>query len=253
MRVVCRFVGIAIIAVASAAVDRPAAAQTAAPAMTPLEVEVACGPPPTLEAPAEPLRVVGVQDTMKRVVFSTADTLVINGGSDKGLQLGQQYFVRRPIIFGSDRKGAKAIVTLGWLRVNAVNETTALATLDRFCGAIHEGDYLEPFVAPSVPASFAADDASGELNFATLNRIVTGAENQSSVSGGMLMLIDRGSEQDTQPGMRFAVYRDVHAAGLPLAAVGEGVVVSVGKSLSVARITRSRDAVIPGDYVVPRK
>jgi hypothetical protein len=41
--------------------------------------------------------------------------------------------------------------------------------------------------------------------------------------------------------------------GVPLTSVGEAVVLTTGKSMSLARMTRSRDAVVPGDYVVPRK
>ena len=67
------------------------------------------------------------------------------------------------------------------------------------------------------------------------------------------MLIDPGENGSLQPGARFAVYRDLHKPGLPLASVGEGVVVSVGKSMVLTRITRSRDAIVTGDYVVPRK
>jgi len=66
------------------------------------------------------------------------------------------------------------------------------------------------------------------------------------------MLIDRGADQGVAPGARFAVYRDVHA-GVPLSSVGEAVVVSIGKTMSLARITRSRDAIVSGDYVVARK
>ena len=40
------------------------------------------------------------------------------------------------------------------------------------------------------------------------------------------MLIDWGQEQGLTPGARFAIYRDVGVAGVPLASVGEGVVIS---------------------------
>jgi hypothetical protein len=49
------------------------------------------------------------------------------------------------------------------------------------------------------------------------------------------------------------VYRDVHKPGVPLAPVGEAVVVSVGRALSVVRITAARDAIDRGDFIVPRR
>ena len=242
-----------VVAMLTLAAAHSAAAQNAVRALTPLEVAVACGPPPTLEMAADPLRVVGAQDTVRRVVFNTNDLLVVGGGTDKGVQLGQQFYIRRPIITGSDRVHPKGLLTLGWASVVAVNEKTAIVKLDHFCGAIYSGDYLDPYTAPEVPAVVEHDDSTGELQFDALSRIVGGNENQSSGGLGSLMLIDRGAEQDTQAGMRFAVYRDVRTAGMPLAAVGEGVVLAVGKSMSVARITKSRDAIIAGDYIVPRK
>jgi len=74
--------------------------------------------------------------------------------------------------------------------------------------------------------------------------------NSGAVGG--LMLIDTAG-QPMQPGSRFAVYRDPHTAGMPLASVGEGVVLSVGEKITLTKITRSRDAIVTGDYVVPRK
>ena len=139
------------------------------------------------------------------------------------------------------------------LSVVAVNDKTAIARVDHLCDAITSGDYLEPFTAPSVPAVAERDDPSGELDFSTLGRIVAGPENMNSGGTGTLMLIDPGENGSLQPGARFAVYRDLHKPGLPLASVGEGVVVSVGKSMVLTRITRSRDAIVTGDYVVPRK
>jgi hypothetical protein len=40
---------------------------------------------------------------------------------------------------------------------------------------------------------------------------------------------------------------------MPLASVGEAVVLSTGKTLALTKITRARDAVLSGDYVAPRR
>src|SRR5262249_5720258 len=154
----------------------------------------------------------------------------------RGVQLGQQYFVRRPVIAGSDRAHPQAILTPGWLRVVAVNEQTAIAKLDHFCGALFPGDYLEPFRPPSLSSDLERNEATGDLDFTTMSRVLGGAENTSAGAGGSLMLIDRGEDRETKPGMRFAIYRDLHTTGIPLAAVGEGVVLTVGKTMSLTRI-----------------
>src|SRR5215471_17535976 len=125
-----------------------AAAQSSERILTPLEMQVACGPPTSLDLPAEPLRVIGSQDPENRFVFGTSDLLVVDGGTDRGVQLGQQYVIRRSMVAGADRKNVAAIQTDGWLSVVAVNEKTAIAKVDHFCDAITAGDYLEPFTAP---------------------------------------------------------------------------------------------------------
>ncbi len=229
-----------------------AAAQSSDRMLTPLEVQAACGPPTSLDVPSDPLHVIGSQDPENRFVFGTTELLVVDGGSARGVQLGQQYVARRPMIAGVDRRNLSAIQTDGWLSIVAVNEKTAIAKVDHFCDAITAGDYLEPFVAPSLPAGTDRDNPAGELDFTSLGRIVMGPQNMNSGAAGGLMLIEPGG-QSLQPGARFAVYRDPHVNGMPLASVGEGVVLSVGPKMALTKITRSRDAIVTGDYVVPRK
>lgn len=244
-----------IFVLAALAAAHTVAAQPAAPMLTPLETAVACGPPPTLSMPSDPLRIVGAQDTMRRVIFNTSDNLIIGGGTEKGVALDQQYFVRRPILTGMDRAHPKGLLTLGWVRVVALDAKTAIAKFEHFCGGVFEGDYLEPFVAPSLPAALEHESPgpAGELDFGTLNRVISGPANMTAGGVGSLMLIDRGTDHDTKAGMRFAVYRDIHSSGVPLAAVGEGVVLAVGETMALTRITQSRDAIVAGDFVVPRK
>jgi len=70
---------------------------------------------------------------------------------------------------------------------------------------------------------------------------------------GDFALIDRGAEHGMAPGARVALYRSVGVSGMPLAAVGEAIVITVGPTMAVTRITRARDAIRGGDFVAPRK
>jgi hypothetical protein len=226
-----------------------------AAALSQLEIAVACAPPPTFEVPAAAvLRVIGVQDTMPRAEYGTRDLLVVNGGTTAGLQLGQQFYVRRANRFGLDEKGRRrGARTGGWIRIVAVNDTTAIASFEHICGPVAQGDYLEPFVAPVVPPGADRDEAPGEPDFTSMGTIVSGNENRNDMGPGDFMLIDRGSDQGMAPGTRLALYRDVGVAGMPLAALGEAVVISTSLTMSLTRITRTRDAVHNGDYIAPRK
>jgi hypothetical protein len=219
-----------------------------------LEIAVACAPPPTFDLPDEPLRIIGSQDAVPRSEYGSHDLLVVNGGSAAGVQLDQRFYVRRANRFGLDyngrRRGAR---TGGWIRIVAVNASTAIASFEHLCGPVAEGDYLEPFVTPVVPPGADRDDAPGEPDFTSMGMIVSGNENRSEMGTGDFMLIDRGSDQGMAPGTRLALYRDVGVAGMPLAALGEAVVISTSLTMSLTRITRTRDAVHNGDYIAPRK
>jgi hypothetical protein len=125
--------------------------------------------------------------------------------------------------------------------------------IDHACDAMAQGDYLEPFTAPSVPADIDRDTPSGDPDFSAVGRILAAVEDRSTAGAGGLVLIDRGTDQGVQAGARFAIYRDIGSAGVPLAAVGEAVVLSAGRTLALTKITRARDAVFSGDYVAPRR
>jgi hypothetical protein len=249
---IARVLTVAAVAAAPVVVS----AQSRETVLTPLQIAAACSSPASNEVPDDPMLVTGSQDTVGRTVFGETDTLVLNRGTNHGVQANQQYFLRHPVYFGTSRRGGsvpQSITTGGWVRVVSVNETMALASVEHFCGAIFEGDYLEPFVAPSLPAAAAPEIPFDGLDFTALGHILLGTENHSSGGVGDLMTIDRGTDSGVAPGARFAIYRDVHMREVPLSSVGEGVVLTAGKLTSLVQITRSRDAVVAGDYVVLRK
>jgi len=237
------------------AASGPGAAQGGR-SLSPLEAAVACAPPPTLDVPSgKLLRVIGAQDVVARTEFGTGDQLIIDGGSGAGVQLSQQYFVRRANRFGTTGTAAmhQGASTGGWVRIVAVNESTAIASFDHICGPVAASDYLEPFVAPVVPAGADKDEAPGEPDFNSMGQVVTGNEDRNTMAVGDFALIDRGNEHGIAPGARVALYRSVGVSGMPLAAVGEAIVITVGPKMSLARITRARDAIRGGDFVAPRK
>jgi hypothetical protein len=225
-------------------------AQTGEP-MSPLEIVTACAPPLTIDG-EHPLRIIGSQDPTPRSLFGNRDLLVVGGGTAAGVQLGQQFFVRRavPLAPSPLGRGAK---TLGVIRIVAVNESTAIATVDQLCNGILISDYLEPFVAPAVSADASRDEAPGEPDFTALGHVLGGTEDRSTLGAGDFATIDWGAERGLLAGTRFAIYRDVGITGVPMVSIGEGIVVSTGHDIALTRITRSRDAVFSGDYVAIRR
>jgi len=234
-----------------------AASAQPAPTLSPLEMAVACAPPPSLDgAPHDALRVIGTQDSVPRTVFGGRDLILIDGGEKAGVHVGQQFFVRRANRFGmmyGVGGGGRGVHTVGWLRVVALNASTAIAQVDHLCDAIIAMDYLEPFVAPAVPSGVETADATGTPDFGALGRVIAGDLERATIGTRDFALIDRGTVQGVAPGQRLAVYRDLRVAGLPLTSIGEAIVVSASGSTAVARITSVRDAVRSGDYVAPRR
>jgi hypothetical protein len=223
--------------------------------LTSVETVLACALPPSIDPPpAGALRVVGAQDTALRLLYGPRDLLVVDAGTSRNMKLGEQFFVRRTDWFGPAGSGQpRTVRTAGWVKIVAVNDTTSIATVEHSCTGIMQGDYLEPFVTPAVPPNFNRADTSGDLDFKDLGRIGFGERLRTNAGIGEFMLIDRGADQGADPGSRFAIYRDLHKDGLPLAAIGEAVVVSASPSLAVVRIQSARDTVVRGDFVVPRK
>ena len=245
---------LALLLVTGAAVA--ASAQPIDP-LSPLALSVACAPPPSAEgAPADALRIIGSQDPIPRTMFGDRDLLVIGGGTTAGVELGRQFFLRRTITFASSEpRGSK---TVGWIHVVAVNESTAIAVVDHVCNAIMIDDYLAPYAAPVVSADVEKDEAPGQPDFNLLGHILTGNEDRQAVGAGDLVLIDWGVDKGMTPGARFAIYRDVGAAGLPLkglplSSIGEGIVISIGSNMALSRVTRARDAIYSGDYIALRR
>jgi hypothetical protein len=215
---------------------------------------IACAPTLALTpAPEGALRIVGSQDSAPRSLFGPRELVVVDGGAQAGVQLGQEYFIRRQFAFGGpSRSRPQLLHTTGWLRIVAVNDTTAIAQLDSICDGVRTGDYLEPFAAPVEPASEAATLDFSSLDFSSLSRVMFGDEERRIGGTGDFMLIEYGAA-GVSPGTRVAVYRDLRTPGLPLVAVGEGVIVSFSNGTPLMRITAARDAVVSGDYIVPRR
>ena len=257
-----------LIAAAAFVVLTPLAARAQAPpaaeSLSPLQIEVGCAIPPEMTMPGPTaIRVMGSQDTVARGDFAGHDLLVLDAGTTKGVRLGQRYFVRRPTR-PDDNVGAAGILhTSGWLRVIAVDDSRAIAAVDQTCSSIRTGDFLEPFVVPSIPTGVSVVDRSVEPDFTTMGRVLFGDNMRETAGAGDFMLIDRGSNHGLTIGSRVAIYRDVRpwwkendgspAPQLPLTSVGEAMVVTTGDALSVIRVLSARDAVTRGDYVAPRK
>jgi hypothetical protein len=224
-----------------------------ADAQNALRMAAACTPRAvTAPPPIDALRLIGVQDSVGRQLFGAGDLVIIGGGRARGVELGQQFFVRRSAS-GRSRRGPLPVTTSGWIRVVAVDDTTAIALVDFACDGLLAGDHLEAYVAPTLPPDANRTDTQGELDFSAPGRLLFGDNERTAGATGDFMVTDVGEARGAAPGMRFTIYRNVNVPGLPLAVVGEAIVVFVDPETSVVRLTRTRDAIYSGDLLIPRR
>jgi len=270
-----RHLAVALTIAASTAL--PVAAQEVPMA---IRIAVGCGPQATTAsaAPSDAPRLAGSLDTSPRTLYGPNDLVTVDEGTSHGIQLGQRFFVRRnetsydagtvPRVGDRSRwmgflrrnmtyrggatDGPHAIVTAGWVHIVSVNDSVAIAMIDNACDVVMQGDYLEPYVEPAPATDTDRTDTSGTLDFTTPAHVLFGDYSRQIGGGGDMMLADIGQRQGAMLGARFAIYRDLHQAGLPLAVVGEAIVVSVGSDSSLIRLTRTTDAVQTGDLLIPR-
>jgi hypothetical protein len=235
----------------------PAAAQRGpAPTSTHLPVEilaVACGPKLAFDLPDRSLRVTGGQDTIRRRTWAPGDLITINAGTDNGIEVGQQYYVRRVQVENNNkvsRETPASIRTAGWIKVWAVDKQMSLATVVHACDTIEVDDYLEPFSLPTVPQPTPQILKAERDNYA---RIMFGTDQRRAFGKGDFFIIDRGSDHGIAPGDRFVVYRDKLLPENFLYNLGEAVAIEVSPETATLQVLLSRDAFLAGDYVAARK
>jgi hypothetical protein len=214
----------------------------------------ACAPGMVFEPPPMPLRITGGQDSIVKQTYAPGDLITVNAGTDNGIEVGQEYYVRR--VQPAERRAVTrdnpaTISTTGWIRIYAVDTQMSLATIVHACDTINVDDYLEPFVVPAVPAP--EDTAGVKPQRSNYGRIMLGTDRRLSFGKGDFFIVDRGSDHGVTIGARFVVYHDKLTAENFLFDLGEAVAVEVRPETSTLQVTVSRDAFRAGDYVAIRK
>ena len=246
-----------LVAATLLAMAAPTAAQRApAPAATNLPPEVlalACAPTLAYSVPPATFRITGGQDSIVRRTYQPGDLVTVNGGTDNGFAVGQEFYVRRTtgLEVGPIGPDNPALVdTAGWIRIYAVDREMSLATVAHACHEIEVGDFLEPFVLPQVPVISTERRPAQRDNYGS---ILVGADRRLTFGTGDFFIVDRGSDHGVTVGSRFVVYRDKLEDGNFLFVLGEAAAVDVRAETSTLQAILARDAFQAGDYVALRK
>jgi len=214
---------------------------------------LACAPKAALEVPDTPLRITGGQDSFVRQSHAPGDLVTINAGSQNGIEVGQEYYTRRLLISNREKitpATPATIVTSGWIKVWAVDDTMSLATITHACDTINIDDHLEPFVLAEVPGVSSNKPKPQRDNY---GHVLTGEGRRRTFGKGDFFLLDRGSDHGVAKGSQFVLYRNKLQGENFLYDLGEAVAVEVTPDSSTLQVTVSRDAIQSGDLVALRK
>jgi hypothetical protein len=211
-------------------------------------LDIACGPRAALVQPEIELTLIGAKEEPAGL-FAPYHGLIVNGGTDEGVKIGQEYYVRR-VVTPMDRGMVKpgdliGIHTVGWIRITEAQEDRAIATTVHACDGFQPGDYLEPYTPPP-PVPKPLD---GKPDFEMPGRVVFGDERRAMGAGSNLMVIDLGTDNGIKPGQQFTVFRRTHDGTGPIVSVARGTAVAVSTESSMVRLDGARDAVYAGDFV----
>ncbi|MGH9412063.1 MAG: hypothetical protein ACRD1V_21715 [Vicinamibacterales bacterium] len=246
-----------MIAAAVLLVSSIQSAQTSSAARGPdadLLQAIACAPAVLPAAPVTAARVIGgIEDG--QMMFGPGDHLLVNAGSRDGLHPGQQFFVKRtlqqhPYALTDAGFRLVGIHTSGWITIEDTREHVSTAIVTHACDGVLDGDYLEPFTEPALPPP---PSPAGTPDYSRPAHILMADEQRQTGFPGMLMLIDRGSQQGVRPGQTLTIFRTAAGGAGPAVDVGRATVLQAGPATALVRIDASIGAVYVGDLTaLPR-
>ncbi len=185
-----------------------------------------------------------------RMLYSKGDALVVNGGTDNGLMVGQNLIVTR--YFRANSRGAQwpemGEHTAGLVQIVDADEHSATAVVVHACNELMQGDLLMSFR----PEYVIAADPAGTPVYEEAAKILFADDGQLLGAPRRLLVIDRGQDQGVQAGQRMTLFRRKAAEARP-SVIGEAVVMSVRTYSSTIRVLRASDAIEFGDFAAPQR
>jgi hypothetical protein len=200
-----------------------------------------------------PLRITGGQDSFVRRIHAPGDLVTINAGKKNGIEVGQEFYVRRVQIADQaavTRDTPATIRTVGWIRVYAVDDEWSLVTVTHACDTIEIDDYLEPFALPELPPVSKDRPKPQRGNYA---KVLSGNDRRTAFGTGDYFVINQGSDHGIEKGSQFVVYRNKNQKENFLYELGEAVAVDVKPENTTLQVTTSVDAIQRGDLVALRR
>jgi len=222
-----------------------------------------------------PARVNGAENLAEQTDFVTNDLLYVDGGADRGLKAGDEFWIVTPeneVIHPTTWKSLGRFYRYrGRAVVHNVEAHSAVVRVTHACTDILMGSYLKHFepipipLARKSPPAVAGDPPSGKVT----GHIVYTRDGVVALGSDNDVLVDIGVANGVQPGDFVTIFRlaqgrsygirpvGAYWVNLPPAAgfevprtyLGEGAILMVGDRWSVVRLTDSFRLVEVGDDI----
>ncbi len=222
-----------------------------------------------------PVRVAGGENVAEQTDFVTDDFLYVSGGVDKGLKIGDEFWIVTPEqeIFHpvTGRSMGRFYQYRGRAVVHSVEARAGIVRVTNACTDIPMGSYLKPFepvpipLARKSPPAVLGDLPSGKPK----GRIVFTRDGVVALGTHNAVIVDLGAASGLSPGDFLTVFRYAGgevfgvrpvgsywvnlppAAGItvPRTYLGEAAVLVVGDRWAIARLTDASRLIQVGDEV----
>lgn len=224
-----------------------------------------------------------------KLTFTSGDYVYINRGQDKGVRVGDRFFVVRPDDYTGDvpwfkwqEKLMKAMGTeyidAGQVRVVNVQPKVSIAQVTFSCNYMQRGDVVLPYQERLAPPfkEAAAFDHFAPVSGKPVAMVVGGKDHHDTFGKNSAVYVNLGTNQGVKVGDYFRIFRyqgstsetmpqtkdyqsRMYGFGsapehyswndLPREILGEGIVFNVSHNSSTMMITASSSEIYSGDYI----
>jgi hypothetical protein len=222
-----------------------------------------------------PFSTIGAENLVEQNDFITGDLMYLNGGLDRGLKEGDEFWLvtqEEDILHPMTNKSLGRYYHFrGRASVLSVQDRTATVRITSSCGDVPLGVNLKPFepipipLARKTPPAAAGDPPSGKA----AGYIVHSMDGLVAIGSDSAVMVDLGADHGIQPGDFLTIFRyaqgreygirPVGAAWelkappvgleIPRTYLGEVAVLLVGDRWAVGRVTESYRLIEIGDQV----
>lgn len=219
--------------------------------------------------------VVGAENLAEQTDYMTSDLLYVNAGYDRGLKVGDEFWLVTPeqtVVHPTSGKDLGQFYQYrGRAVVESVEGRTATVRVSNACTDIPMGSFLKPFEPIPIPLArktvpaVAGDPPSGKAH----GRIVFTRDGVVAVGADHTVVVDLGWGDGVEPGDFLTIYR--YAAGreygirpvgaywvvlppppgvvVPRTYLGEIAILQVGDRWAIGRVADSYRMILVGDEV----